>query len=334
MRYRSFVADSARWDNFEFRAGDIIISTPPKCGTTWTQMLVALLVFDGPVFPAPLELVSPWVDMQTRPLDEVLAACAAQTHRRFVKTHTPLDGLPQCHDVTYVVVARDPLDAAVSMMHHRANTDLDRFIEVRAAAVGLDDLAELAPPVTEPEDPADWLRAFFEGAGINGMGNLGDVAHHVGDAWSRRELQNVALFHYADFRADLPAELCRLGAAIGIELSSDRAHELAAEASITRMRERAAEVVPNASNGQWHSTESFLRSGHSGEGRSLLTDDDLARIRSAPRRPARSRRGGMASPGPARIGSRSDDSPVGVNGRQVCTVSVVRPPHSGDLVPP
>src|SRR5262249_38699700 len=40
----------ARWEGFEFRPGDIVISTPKKCGTTWTQMLCALLIFDGPVF--------------------------------------------------------------------------------------------------------------------------------------------------------------------------------------------------------------------------------------------------------------------------------------------
>ena len=48
MRYHSLIADNARWDGFELRAGDVIISTPPKSGTTWTQMLCALLIFDGP----------------------------------------------------------------------------------------------------------------------------------------------------------------------------------------------------------------------------------------------------------------------------------------------
>jgi aryl sulfotransferase len=93
-RYRSILADSARWDGFVFRPGDIIISTPPKCGTTWTQMLCALLIFDGPAFPALLDQMSPWLDMSIRSLAEVTAALAAQTHRRFIKTHTPLDGLP------------------------------------------------------------------------------------------------------------------------------------------------------------------------------------------------------------------------------------------------
>src|SRR6185436_8583726 len=113
-RYRSIVADSARWDGFEFRPGDIVISTPPKCGTTWTQMLCALLIFDGPEFPAPLDEVSPWLDMCNRPLDEVRASLAAQTHRRFIKTHAPLDGIPFRTDVTYLVVGRDPRDVAIS----------------------------------------------------------------------------------------------------------------------------------------------------------------------------------------------------------------------------
>jgi hypothetical protein len=65
-RYRTFGADSGRWDRFEFRPGDIVISSPPRSGTTWTQMLCALLVFGGPDFPAPLERVSPWLDQQTR----------------------------------------------------------------------------------------------------------------------------------------------------------------------------------------------------------------------------------------------------------------------------
>ena len=86
--------DSARWDGFEFRPSDVVISTPPKCGTTWTQMLCALLIFDGPDFPAPLSELSPWLDQTIRRLDDVRAMYGSQRHRRFIKTHLPIDGLP------------------------------------------------------------------------------------------------------------------------------------------------------------------------------------------------------------------------------------------------
>ena len=153
-RYRSIIADSGRWDGFAFRPGDVVISTPSKSGTTWMQMLCALLIFDGPEFPAPLEEVSPWLDNCTRPLAAVTAAYAAQTHRRFIKTHTPLDGLPLHADVTYLVVGRDPRDAAISMEHHVANMDFAHFLELRAAAIGNADLAELPERPSRPRTRA------------------------------------------------------------------------------------------------------------------------------------------------------------------------------------
>src|SRR5260221_2226584 len=113
VRYQSLIMDNARWDGFDFRASDIVISTPPKCGTTWTQMLCAMLIFDGPDFPAPLSELSPWLDQTIRPLDQVFAIYEKQQHRRFIKTHTPLDGLPTRDDVSYVVVGRDPRDVVI-----------------------------------------------------------------------------------------------------------------------------------------------------------------------------------------------------------------------------
>jgi aryl sulfotransferase len=56
--------------------------------------------------------LSPWLDHLVEPLDEVVARLDAQTHRRVIKTHTPLDGVPLKQEVTYIVIARHPLDAA------------------------------------------------------------------------------------------------------------------------------------------------------------------------------------------------------------------------------
>ena len=100
VRYRGPVYDSERWRGFAFRPGDIVISTPPKCGTTWTQMMCALLVLQEPVLEQPLSVLSPWLDMLTRARLDVVADLEAQRHRRFIKTHTPLDGLPLDASVT------------------------------------------------------------------------------------------------------------------------------------------------------------------------------------------------------------------------------------------
>src|SRR3978361_433984 len=126
-RYQSSEEDSARWERFVGRPGDIVISTRSKCGTTWMQMVCALLVFQSSDLPAPLSALSPWLDWLVTPWEEVSPRLAAQRHRRFIKTHTPLDGIPFDPRVTYIVVARHPLDAAVSLYHQGDNLDRDRI---------------------------------------------------------------------------------------------------------------------------------------------------------------------------------------------------------------
>ncbi len=283
MRYRSVIADSARWDGFAFRPGDIVISTPPKCGTTWTQMLCALLIFDGPEFPAPMDEISPWMDMCNRSRADVWAALHAQTHRRFIKTHTPLDGLPQRPEVTYLVVGRDPRDVAVSYEHHAANMDFDHFMALRAATVGNDDLADLPPRRPLPDDPLERFQLFVADETGGGPPSLSSVLHHLDTGWRRRHTPNVALFHYADYKADLVGELLRLAQGLGMPCAPERARTLAPEASLTRMRERASELAPVVSQGNWKDPRGFFRSGGSGEWRARLTDADLvayeARVR-------------------------------------------------------
>ncbi len=197
-RYRSITADSARWDGFAFRPGDVVISTPPKCGTTWMQMLCALLIFDGPAFPAPLDEVSPWLEMCIRPLAEVTAALAAQTHRRFIKTHTPLDGLPLHADVTYVVVGRDPRDVMISFEHHARQSGLRALPGAARRGRrqrGPRRVAGAPRPVRGPGRAVPELRRRRD---ARRPPTLASVLHHLDTGWQRRHEPNVALFHYAD----------------------------------------------------------------------------------------------------------------------------------------
>src|SRR5579871_2632917 len=149
-RYRSFLQDSARWNDFPFHSGDIVISTPAKCGTTWMQMICALLIFQKPDLDKPLTKLSPWLDMLMQGKADVFAQLAAQQHRRFIKTHTPLDGLPIHDEVTYICVGRDPRDIAVSMLNHRANMKLEVFAKAMQEVIvkdGIDD------PIFPPRPP-------------------------------------------------------------------------------------------------------------------------------------------------------------------------------------
>ena len=160
-RYEASMYDSNRWDGFELRPGDIIISTPPKCGTTWTQMICALLILQEPELPLPLDTLSPWIDMVTRARTDVFADLEAQTHRRFIKTHTPLDGIPSDPAVTYICAGRDPRDVGLSMDRHIGNTDIGAFLSQRERAAAIDgiELGAIAATAAAPRRRAGPLLA-------------------------------------------------------------------------------------------------------------------------------------------------------------------------------
>jgi hypothetical protein len=273
-RYQAFVMDSARWEGFQFRAGDIVISTPPKCGTTWTQMICALLIFQTTEFHAPLAQISPWLDMQTRDLTEVVAALDAQTHRRFIKTHTPLDGLPWSDDVTYICVGRDPRDVGISMDGHMANIDLTVLFAEREKAVGLDDLAEIFPD--GPPVPAPTLEQRFWGWVDNDepattqSSSLLATLNHLTRALAARDQANVVVLHYADLKADLEGEMRSLAQRLGIDVPDDQWATLVDAATFDSMRDHADAVVPNSTQSLWQDNREFFRSGKNGQWRDIL----------------------------------------------------------------
>lgn len=280
-RYYSFLQDSARWDGFAFRDGDIVISTPPKCGTTWMQMITALLVFQTPVFEQPLSVISPWLDMLTSDLPSIVAALSAQQHRRFIKTHTPLDGLPFVERVQYLCVGRDPREVGVSWGDHMANINFETLVNVRVEAVGIDDLPDVmgdGPPQI-PEDPVDrfWWWVDDQTPPEATISTLRATLHHLDTFWQARDLPNVELFHYSDLTSDLRGEMERLAAWLGIDVPDDRWSALVEAAGFERMRDRAAELVPNSTHGFWQDTTAFFRSGTTGRWSSILDPDDMQR---------------------------------------------------------
>ena len=84
--------DSTVWNDFSLRDDDIVIATYAKSGATWTQQIVAQLLFGGDPDLNVSEM-SPWVDIRTPPKDAKLPALEAQTHRRLLKTHRPANAL-------------------------------------------------------------------------------------------------------------------------------------------------------------------------------------------------------------------------------------------------
>ena len=228
----------------------MVISTPPKCGTTWVQMICALLVLHEPVLKQPLSILSPWLDMLSRARSDVVADLEAQPHRRFIKTHTPLDGLPLDPSVTYICVGRDPRDVALSMDNHRDNIDIDAFIAARDAAaavdgVVLDGVAPLPPrPESRRERFWQWVDDDTAPAIEATSGSsLLRTLRHLQTFWDAPERADVVMLHYDDLREDLAGQMRAVANRLSITIPNERWPELVVAATFDEMRARAARVA-------------------------------------------------------------------------------------------
>jgi hypothetical protein len=291
--YRWPGEDSGRWLGFRFRPGDIVISTRRKTGTTWMQMICALLIFQTPELPDPLWRLSPWLDSQILPHDLVYAQLAEQRHRRFIKTHTPLDGIPLDPRVTYIVTARHPLDTFVSLRRH------NEIIGPPPDIIGPPPDGHGPPPARHlsghpgppvppgppkpPEPPAsremlhDALLSWIADDDDPGQhpDSLPGVMRHLSDAWARRGEPNVLLVRYDDLLADLEGQMRWLAGKLAIAVPEEAWPALTQAATFGRMRDRADTLIavpPEISA----DAASFFPRGTSGAGREILSDEELA----------------------------------------------------------
>lgn len=257
---------------FEGRPDDVIISTPSKCGTTWMQNIVGMLLLDEGERDTPLALVSPWLDVKTYTGEEMFRLLEAQKRRRFIKTHAPLDGLPWQESWTYITVFRHPLDAALSFRDHSQNLNRAHMISLVAKAFGPPKGPPAAPLPTEPRDFLTfWIEneAEPDGASLRG---LKDYANSLTVAWSRRSDPNVHLFHYSDLWQDLGGQVSRLAKILGIPIDA----AIVEATTLDSMRARASTAVPYGDTPLFHDPTSFLKQGGTRGWRSLLTPDEIS----------------------------------------------------------
>ena len=236
-------------------------------------MVCAMLVFQTPRLAAPLAELSPWLDWLVTPRDELYERLAAQQHRRFIKTHTPLDGVPLDSGVTYVVVARHPLDMAISLYHQGANLDRTRLRQLTSQPEPTEKLSP-RPPLHE------WVLSWIDGEENpqEQLDSLPGVMWHFSDAWRRRREANVVLVHYDDLSENLEGEMRRLAGLFRIEVPDATWPKLVEAARFETMKARADQLAPDPS-GILKSRQAFFRSGRRGAGRTLLSEAELDRYR-------------------------------------------------------
>jgi hypothetical protein len=230
--------------------GDIFVASYPKCGTTWTQYIVYLLLNEG----VPLTQGQRIEDMFPH-LEEVGEdVVRARPEPRLIKTHLPLARCPWSAQAKYIYVARNPFDCAVSFFHHTRG-----FVRHYDFANGT------------------W-GTFFE-CFLAGEVDFGDYFDNLQSWWPLRGEPNVLFLTYEGMLADPVAAVRALAVFIGgaaSDLASDeqRLADVVRASSFREMRQNQDRWSSRRPEGM----PEFVRKGIVGDWTSMFSAEQARRL--------------------------------------------------------
>lgn len=255
--------DSTIWNDFNFRPDDIIIATYGKSGTTWMQQIVAQLLFQGDPDLSVAEM-SPWMDLRVPPKEVKLAAVEAQTHRRFLKTHLPVDALVFSQQAKYIYIARDGRDVVWSLYNHHANANQLWYDALNDAP------GRVGPPITPPpQDIRQYWLDWFQGDGYP----FWPFWENVRSWWAIRTLPNVLLVHFESLKRDMPGEMERIANFLNISIDLARWPSIIEYCSFDWMKKHATKSVPLGGAFWDAGADVFIHKGVNGRWKDVLTNE-------------------------------------------------------------
>lgn len=232
------------------RPGDVFVATYPKCGTTWVQYIVYLLLHEAKPLPAEGRLTDVFPHLEEVGREVV----AALPEPRLIKTHLPLERTPWHDEAKYLFVVRNPFDCAVSFFHHTRG-----FVRHYDFADGTWD-------------------TFFE-CFLAGEVDFGDYFDHLLSWWPRRDAPNVLLLTYERLASAPEEGIRRIAAFLG-----GRAAALAAEpALLERVVRQSSFEGMRADQDRWSSRRpanmpAFVRKGVVGDWRGIFSPAQARRL--------------------------------------------------------
>jgi len=264
--------------NFPVKEDDIWIVTFPKCGTTWMQETISMLVndVDETYGKMPMMVRSPFLDMdallcgldgelgglmikglkanpnpawseevKTR-VDHIISGgninmAKKISGRRVLKTHFPFDFLPEnlLEKSKVVYVARTPMDCFASFFHF--------MVTMNGYAGGFSKLVDQF---------------------IAGFNLFGDYWTHLQSGWALKDHPNFKLIWFEDMKKDTKKVIQELTVFLDHPLSEDKIDKLVNHVSFDVMKNN-----PNANPSKNH-----LRKGEVGDGKSHFSDEEAERF--------------------------------------------------------
>ena len=257
--------NSTVWDTFKFRDGDIVVATYSKSGTTWAQQIVGQLIFNGED-GIDVHHLSPWIDLRIMP-PEAIAGLEQQTHRRFMKTHLPVDALVFSAKAKYLYIGRDGRDAVWSLYNHHVNAN-EKWYGALNGTPGL-----VGPPLSPPPDSVhDYYRQWFDGDGYP----FWSFWENVRSWWGVRNLPNVKLLHFSDMKRDLAGSIRQIAGFLATPVDEAAFPRIVEHCTFEYMKAHAESMSPLGGALWKGGGATLINKGSNGRWRDTLTTADNA----------------------------------------------------------
>ena len=225
-----------------WRDQDIVVSVPPKSGTTWMMNIVYQLLNGGnPDFESVYSEV-PWIEFLSHPdeseqevLDRVEAMPTNQA--RAFKTHSAPPEVPfiktsDNKNVRYIVVCRNPEEAIVSFKP---------FLEKHTDAWF--DLWGIPKEAMTKNSFSDF---YYEV--INEMGMHAMFFGFMAAWWPLRNEPNVLFLHYADMKRDHAGSLEKIADFLNLQPSNAECEKIREYTGFNWMKAHAGKFGPLSKN--------------------------------------------------------------------------------------
>jgi hypothetical protein len=171
--------------NYKPQNDDKFIVTYPKCGTTWTQQIICLIINDGIIEKSDKQYITN--SFFEREGKEALNTIIKP---RVIKTHLPFGLIPYNKSAKYLCVLRNPKDVCVSFYYHSKG---------------------------KPHN--EWMSDFhhYFNSWIKGEILFGDYFQHVLSFWSHRFDDNFSFLVYEHMKNNPKDAVLKIAEFLGEE---------------------------------------------------------------------------------------------------------------------
>ena len=242
---------------FKPRPSDVLITTPPKAGTTWMQQILHQMRTKGDDAFSNIFEVVPWLEFPRHGLvvEEQLAAYERIPEPRIFKTHCTYSQTPGVDTVRIVLSSRDPRDCCISFYHHLQ---------------GLTDEVKAQRNIPHTDD----FDAFFER-----WLSFAAWFRNIQSWWPYKDQPNVLWLRYEEMKADLPGAVDRLSRFLGWPLDEAQKAKVVEHSSFAWMKQNAQRFTTMVGSDKPHfKAGAFIRKGKVGDYKTQLSAEQEARV--------------------------------------------------------